>query len=332
MKYCPYRGKDFPDSEPFNEEHVIPLSIGGPTSLCIQVSTDANSRFGTEVDSPLVNSFFIKQHRHKHHLPGQSGNIPDIEFKGTLQNLDTPVPARFSIGVDRTKIWLKPTVEYVTGEDGRQSVKIGASSEDELLQIIKNINKKNTKKGLNPIDTATALNKANYNHISTPEMEAQMSIDVTSFSRAFVKMALGLAHFAIGEPYSRSEGADLLRKFLWESDPEKRKKIPLHGQTFPFYNDVKMKNILSIADRHVIGILNGDPPTFFASLFGEYMGVVSLSNSYNETIFTTIPADGVIWVIEPSSRSVASYSLGEFIFNRQSSILPPISKISDSSA
>lgn len=323
MPYCPYFGTDLPDSEPFSEEHILQFSLGGPTSLCISVSTKANSRLGTEVDSLLVNNFFITPHRLKHRLAGQSGSIPEIEMKGTLENLDNPLPVRYTYGVDGPKIWLRPTVEYKTEADGQMSLKFGASSEEELLKIIGNVNKKHTKKGLNPIDPSQALQQSERTHISEPSIQAILTFDATSFSRAFVKMALGIGHLVMGESYSRSDGASLLRKFMWETDPSIREKIPLHGQVFPFYEDEHLKSMLSIKDHHVIGMIKGNPPSFFACLFGEFTGVVVLSDVLDNSVHHALPEDGIFWDIDPSTRTVKSYSLGEFIYYKQTSNLPP---------
>jgi hypothetical protein len=323
VTYCPYFGIDLPDSEPFSEEHILQCSLGGPSSLCISVSTKANSRLGTEVDSPLVNSFFITPHRLKHHLAGQSGSIPEIEMKGMLENLDIPVPVRYTYGIDGPKIWLKPTVEYNTGIDGQVSLQLGASSEEELLKIIGNVNRKHAKKGFNPIDPTQALLQSKRTHISQPSIQASMTFDATSFSRAFVKMALGFGHLVMGESYTRSDGAALLRKFMWEADPSVREGIPLHGQVFPFYNDENLKSMLSIQDHHVIGIIKGNPPCFFVSLFGKFTGVVALAEGLDDSVHHALPEDGIFWDIDPSTKTANSYSLSEFVYYKQTSNLPP---------
>lgn len=58
MKKCIICKKIKEDGE-FNKEHIIPESIGG--SLTIEnVCKECNSKLGEEIDSKIVNDFFIK--------------------------------------------------------------------------------------------------------------------------------------------------------------------------------------------------------------------------------------------------------------------------------
>jgi hypothetical protein len=81
------------------------------------------------------------------------------------------------------------------------------------------------------------------------------SFDVTSFQRAFVKIALGLSHYLMEEQYTRGLDADLLRQFLWEDDSRRREKIPLRGSVWSAC-EAGRERVLVFRDWHLLAILN----------------------------------------------------------------------------
>lgn len=60
----------------FNDEHIIPHSIGG-TNMIHSVCKTCNSKLGDNVDKKLVEHFFCVEKRERYNIKSQHGNIPD---------------------------------------------------------------------------------------------------------------------------------------------------------------------------------------------------------------------------------------------------------------
>jgi len=188
------------------------------------------------------------------------------------------------------------------------------------MEILVNINKKIAKRGGNSLDIETLLESAEVKSIPSPKMSVKLTFDVTSFDRAFVKMALGLAHFVIGEKYSRCHEADLLREFLWEPDKDKRGSFPLHGQVWP-NADPKLTNVFKYKDFHVLALLNVNPFGFYGLLFGQYCGHIQCSEN-SEYFAEEVPlGDGWVFLIDPVSRKLRKYGLAEYFNKKQCNAL-----------
>jgi hypothetical protein len=57
--YCIYTGENFPETDR-SEEHIVPYAIGGSNQFTtIDVSKKANNDAGSQIDSILINSWFI---------------------------------------------------------------------------------------------------------------------------------------------------------------------------------------------------------------------------------------------------------------------------------
>lgn len=310
MPYCPYLNQDFDETHPFTDEHIVPLSLGGPDALCIRVSEEANSQLGADVDGPLASNWLICDHRVRLNLPGQSRNPPVLQMDGELLDGDRRVQVRHRVTATGQDLWVKPTVTRpAEGETGLTHIE--AWSEEDLQNIGRDLNKKRHRNGLPPIDLDALKEGATSRRIEHPQIEASFEFDTTCFDRAYVKMALGMAHWLFGEGYSRSVDADILRDFLWEEDSSRRARIPLHGQVFPELTSSGWAATLSVRDMHVLGILTREAPQFVAILFGEYPGRVLLAPSHRPKLAQSLGSADRFWVVDPMARRLSEMSLGD---------------------
>ncbi len=100
VKWCPYLGEELPKNS-FNEEHIIPLSLGGSNKLTIEVEKNINAELGRKLDSEIGKTPIISSARRHHSLKGQSKRKPKVvwplEHKGLKGRLDlTPEQPVFS--------------------------------------------------------------------------------------------------------------------------------------------------------------------------------------------------------------------------------------------
>ena len=77
--YCIYSGKYLPNAA-LSKEHIVPKSLGGNKDLLIKVSSDLNSRIGTEVDAKVANDSLIVFGRMKVGARGRSKQEPVPTF------------------------------------------------------------------------------------------------------------------------------------------------------------------------------------------------------------------------------------------------------------
>jgi len=120
--YCPYTDRDIPLTES-SPEHIIPLALGGMNGFTIAVSSDFNSRVGSEIDGALANDFLVKSKRDKHGAKGHSKKYPENVFPNA-SNADTGEPLHVTLGQVRgLRLWDPKQKRDVTGQG--QKVNIG---------------------------------------------------------------------------------------------------------------------------------------------------------------------------------------------------------------
>jgi hypothetical protein len=80
MIWCPYTDRELNESET-NEEHILPLALGGSDQFVIPVDKSANSTVGSDIDGAIEKEFYVKFARREFDAVGQSGNKPEVVFK-----------------------------------------------------------------------------------------------------------------------------------------------------------------------------------------------------------------------------------------------------------
>ncbi|MCX5887193.1 MAG: hypothetical protein NT096_15000 [Proteobacteria bacterium] len=71
IRWCPYLGEELPEDS-FNEEHIIPLSLGGSNKLTIDVEKKINAELGRKLDSKIGKAPIVSSARKHYSLKGRS--------------------------------------------------------------------------------------------------------------------------------------------------------------------------------------------------------------------------------------------------------------------
>lgn len=115
MMYCIYSGKEIHELESndeleTNEEHIIPLSLGGSDDFTIRVSKEYNDYLGSNVDGKMTQDFFIAMDRVRHQDKGHSQKEPRLDVKSEIEN---GKPAITSFTKDNMKVFDPVHKKYV---------------------------------------------------------------------------------------------------------------------------------------------------------------------------------------------------------------------------
>lgn len=315
--FCPYHGYEHPAGTLFTKEHIVPFSVGGSNKLIIRVCKEANDKAGSHIDSPLINNFFTMTQRIIKNIKGHGDSEPKWTFQGKLDLGGTQVQAKHTITPNNQTTWIQPSIKR-TPHDQKEIIQIACAPE-QLPEIVDDINKKLRKKGFSTIQIDKETINSQTMEFNSPQMQIQGSFDLTSFHRGFVKIALGIAHFALGETYSRSRDADLLREFIWEDDPAKREASLLRGYIWPTPAD-QATELLKFDDWHVLSILNFDSLYFHGILFGKFHGAIKLTDGVSKIAHAPAPRDGIVFLINPESRSMYKINYIKYILKKNKNL------------
>ncbi len=310
--FCIYKGQDCPDDQR-SLEHIVPYSIGGTGDFGTRdVSVAGNREVGSLVDSLLVNHPFLTVDRWRLQIRSQAGIIPGLEFPGTIDVDGRTLRVEYTVNADGScNLRTLPTVEsdWSTG-----TFSINCDPRD-LPRILADLEKKGAKKGI-PVNPETIkVQSSRQVRIKNPTISHERIVPLFDLLPGFVKMALGTGHFVFGEGWSRGSDADLMRAAVYERDPERRKRFPIHGQVWP--NTLNSKNRLTPTffvnnDVHVIVVLNQRPVGFFGLLFGKYDGFVQLGE--RPISGTSLPpGKGVVFVVDCQTRQLRRFDYEEFV-------------------
>jgi hypothetical protein len=312
--FCVYSGREHPDSVR-NLEHIVPYALGGTGEFGTRdVSTKANSDVGSIADGPLINHPLVTIQRWRLQIKAQSGEIPGISFRGTIDIDGSAVETRYDIHPDGSvELTTMPKVE---SDWLNRKFRVRCDPRG-LPEILDNIIGKGQKKGLPISLDDIRVQSSEQKRIEHPTLSADLSFGLFDLCPGFVKMALGTGHLVFGNAWSRSPDAELLRKVINERDPARRNAIPLHGQVWPNTpgGDLIKRNCYIDDDKHVLVVLNQQPVAFSALLFGQFDGFVQLAERPIEGTGLK-PDKGVVFVICCKTRQVASYDWEEFLRNQ----------------
>jgi hypothetical protein len=306
--YCTYCGK-YKDKADFTREHVIPKRIGGnfePVNpLLISVCRICNNLAGQYIDAPFTRNFFVHNSRaseakqyidldQKPILPLKYfGVLPEIKFQGKVcefwlgpsgdlvyhfheeyaseDNLIVGKPINKK-GSDPGFVFLfmratNPkwhyTIIYSVAENFEGS-EIYLGNSNFTNDIIKSI----PKTLLDLHKMLLSLNNKSHN--------AQFAVAIDFEERFLAKIALGLGVLFLNDSFQSSSCADILRKFLWERDKDKRNALEVKMTSF--YNgfsddDSKfMRELFSWKGGHLLALFSlGDYLILYATFYENHM-------------------------------------------------------------
>lgn len=88
-----------------NEEHIVPLSLGGSNAFVISVCRKFNSDVGSSIDGAMTKDFLVALDRSRFDVRGHSGHKPTAHIKRAKVGVDRR-PAQLDMSVrDGLRIW-----------------------------------------------------------------------------------------------------------------------------------------------------------------------------------------------------------------------------------
>lgn len=247
---------------------------------------------------------------------------PTLVFRGTSMINGRQVPISYEIFQDEKKLSSSPQVQVE--RDGDLVLYHVQASPEQANRILSGVNDKAAREGKrivdssgSPVTPAAILAQAELQRISP---EISLTWDFYSWVRAgrqeFAKIALGAAHFTLGESFSRSKDAEALRQLIFATDSQ-LEELPLLGAVWPVTQAENPLRVLEPAlgsfEAHLIGILNLDGKlTAFVSLFREMNALLYLSSN-PQLVGIIPPNDGIAIEINPESRIFRQRSFAEIL-------------------
>lgn len=314
--YCIYLGEYRPESER-SEEHILPWALGGTNSFVTRdVSTRGNNEAGKIVDSSLINNWMISCERWRLKIKGQSGKIPPLEFKGTIEIDGKTVDAIYT--VDSNMRMALKSIPIIDCDWESKKIQVNCDPA-QLGNILGNISKKSLKKGFGSlnVDKIIEQNSSKVIKMENPEMEVGMKFGIFDLLPGFLKIALATGHKVLGDTWSRGSEASLIREMMWERDVANYPKYKISGAVWPNCGNAShLKSILSAGkDNHIIAVLNTNPVSFYCVLFGEFDGMIKLSDGIWMD-GNVPPGDGLVYIFNCSNRNMTQYTFLEYIGKR----------------
>jgi hypothetical protein len=322
--FCAYCGIDHDESVEFTEEHVVPYALGGSNVLTIRVCGYSNNTLGGLLDKPFIEMFPVRANRFFLGLCGTDGTEPTLDLGGKSQIQGKDVRIDYAITKDSKELRIvTPAVIKTAAEDGEHWAVSGDPKKvreiiEGKLKSLKTEGKwmkSEAGKVLRLEDLDALFQNAARVQVINPSVVKTVTVDLLACIGFFAKLALSTGHYMLGESFSRSSvAADVLRRAMRAKDLETA-RIP-HALIWPNIGGqealLALFDLFRKKDSHVLGILDGEPPIFFASLFGIYDAFIPLG--VLETGETPKPSnDGRILQIELPSRTLHDRRLVEYL-------------------
>ncbi len=292
---CIYTGVDLnptDDKLKPSHEHIIPLALGGSNQFVTDdVSADANSRAGKEVDDAVASLLPFLMLRHRYKLRGNRKTIPNVKLAGEFLDLDAA--ARLDITADGN---LSFQFENEQQTEGRLFTL--ASTEERVRFLLKGRLAQAQKRQMSLItpfgeisdeeDIEIALMLADRNE--GKQFKGHITIDVRKYHHAFArlitKIAIGLGHRVLGPEWTFGPGGHRLRQNLWRKLDDR--SIPeIRGTLQADLPENLNKMFGPVDDHHVMSVLPGGGHTkAVISLFGGAAGtaIVDLGFDARRTV------------------------------------------------
>lgn len=287
----------------FNDEHVIPDSIGGYYHI-YSVCTDCNSNLGSKVDNKLTNHQFVNFQRHLTGTKGKSGKVPN-PFSGThtLRD-DEEQKVRLELNKDGVfEVRLIPNVPKAFTNEFK--IVVDKKDEHKTNEIINKFLKRNgipkEKVQIHKIEGTT----------ERPWVHTSMTIDIKDFKIGILKIIYEFAVDSIPEYFNHPK-AIVISEILKNADFENLyEKINFIGDGFsqkilePFSHFIDFEN-----DNHYLILFDSD----------EYglIGIVNLFNVFHLGVrlsekggFLTDPL--IIGKNDSEKRSFEKYTTAQLV-------------------
>lgn len=254
------------DESLFNDEHVIPESIGGYYHIW-KVCQDCNNKLGRFIDPKLTNHKFIEFQRHLLNIRGKSGKVPN-PFAGT-HTINGKPEQKIQCNLKEDGSFEFTLIPLISKEktDIGESINIVIDKKDEA-KAEDIINKFLTRNGI-PREQVTFETT---NHSFQPWIKTSMALDVHSFKLAILKIAYEFTVDKVPE-YFDDEIAKKISNILFTADFDGLDTIQMIGNGLnneilkPFEYLIELEN-----DNHYL-ILTNTPEiglVCFVNLFNTF--------------------------------------------------------------
>jgi hypothetical protein len=332
--YCTYCGVDHDATVILADGHVVPHALGGSRELTIRVCRNSDSVLGGRIEKPFIEAFPVRGQRVSLGLCGADGTEPTLDLSGESQINGERVWINNTITKENKQLEISPSVRKRATKKGEQWTVSGDPKRvGQILEgKLKSLNARQKQMRSESGEVLTLENLGAF-LASAPVNEVRLSIvkkiemDPLARLQCFVKMALSTGHLVLGESFSRSPGANMLRKAMYAKDVQAA-RIPF-SCVWP-YTDGKEQLFapFRIKSSHVLGVLYGEPTIFIASLFGEYDAFIPLAP--HETGKAPKTSDqGRIFQIDLPSRRLHDRTLPDYLaaFLSTKLLAEPIEKL-----
>lgn len=320
--YCVYCDQEHSDGTPIDDEHIVPVALGGLNSFTIRVCKTSNSTLGNRVDDRFISLPFITNDRYFLDLASHRGK-PTIDLSGVSNIGGRECELRYTItGGEKLMKIAKPSVERVRNADGTEHIQVFgdpmdaqrillgklAAAEQEGKTLRDEHGNVLTKEG---IEALIAQKSVVHENPSVLIEWRPSAYDTVPF---FCKVALGTCFYLLGEPFGRSETARRLRSVVLA---ERDEDIDLPGMFWPLVDSANdVYRFFKVPDTHVLALTPKGDSVFVISLFGgKYTAAIPLQDGLSNSTFT-VPKDGCALQIDLRAREFKKSSFAEYILQK----------------
>ncbi len=325
--YCAYCGVDYKEDVPQTDEHIVPFALGGSNSFTIPACHGCNSNLGSDVDAPFLDFFPIRSKRFFLGLESTSGNEPSIDLGGIGWINGKEVRISYVVQGESKELKIaEPAIVKTSNADGTEHWQVSGDPV-QVREIIEGKLRKQLKLGKTMtsedgkvlgLENLDSLFADKQTVVENPSVLKTIPFDPLMPVRFFCKLALATAHFHLGDKFSRSPPADMLRRHIALKDYS-QVNLP-GGAIWPYVDPIeKLLALFAKPEHHTLAILDGRPRWFIASLFGEFGSLIQLDPRVNGERPTS-GGQGVVWQIVLPSRQLRTMTMTELYDDRAAEI------------
>jgi hypothetical protein len=290
-------------------EHVFPESIGGTITIN-DLCKDCNDHLGSNVDSSMVNNWFIDCKRFLLKLPGKDGRIPN-PFENLVLASDPNQPLHYRIDNNGNKsIYLPTKLDRSTDPEGKKrvSIRMDIADEDKIPIILEKIRSRASKNGKEA--------KIEFGSREDGQIEQPMTIHTTLFDtldwqRGVLKIAYELTYRQLGASYLAKPIAANLRALLRPDKITERdfEDHPILG-SITFVGNRESFPLLSDPDSLYAALLPIDNKlSCFVRVFDIFQGLVLVSEQFSDQPVL----DGIVIHIDVARKTTIEIPYYKFL-------------------
>ena len=297
MTLCPYCGRDV-DRALVEDEHIVPAELGG--NLTVASCSECNRGSARYIDGLVQKHRFVEIRRARY-------DVRNVRHRRRRVKLN--IVGHDSVGGGR-QLWqprrnggslvqVRPSEPVLVADDEYRLTVPEEKAEQHLAAALTQLRADHPGVSFTVVDADRRGDSVVFEH--------GWGMEPSVWPRFAAKVALGIGHLAMGEEFSRSVPAGMMRGLFREGREFKNMYPPNRGpELFPaeFSDDDEEPDLLEPYE-HVVGIEPVDGGVwFFGILFGELGFSVPLATPLR-------PADGSIaWLLDGAGTPQPSTSDG----------------------